>query len=158
MFRKMLREKQALSKDACTEILRSQLRGVLSVSGDDGYPYGLPMNHFYCEENGKIYFHCGKAGHKLDAVQNNDKVSFCVYDEGFRREGEWALNIRSVIVFGRIKVLSDPVQIENICRKLCYKFTEDETYIEKEIAQSAKATLLLELTPEHMTGKLVNEA
>jgi len=154
----MLREKQALSKDACTEILRSQLRGVLSVSGDDGYPYGLPMNHFYCEENGKIYFHCGKAGHKLDAVQNNDKVSFCVYDEGFRREGEWALNIRSVIVFGRIKVLSDPVQIENICRKLCYKFTEDETYIEKEIAQSAKATLLLELTPEHMTGKLVNEA
>lgn len=154
----MLREKQALSKDACTEILRSQLRGVLSVSGDDGYPYGLPMNHFYCEENGKIYFHCGKAGHKLDAIKNSDKVSFCVYDEGFRREGEWALNIRSVIVFGRIKVLSDPVQIENICRKLCYKFTEDEAYIEKEIDQFAKATLLLELTPEYMTGKLVNEA
>ena len=56
MFRKMIRSRQQLSEDACVRLLKTQLRGVLSLSGDDGYPYGLPMNHFYCEEDGKLYF------------------------------------------------------------------------------------------------------
>ena len=59
-----------------------------------------------------------------------DKTSFCVYDSGFRKEWEWALNIRSVIVFGRIRPVTDPDLAKKICRNLCYKFTDDESYIE----------------------------
>ncbi len=72
-------------------------RGVLSLIGDDGYPYGLPIDHWYCEEDGKIYFHGAKEGHKIDAIKACDKVSYCVYDEGYRKEGDWALNIKSLI-------------------------------------------------------------
>ena len=60
MFREMLRKKQQLTQEACIEILKKEPRGVLSVLGDDGYPYGMPMNHYYCEEDGKIYFQAAK--------------------------------------------------------------------------------------------------
>ena len=158
MFREMMRKKQQLSEEACLDILRQEPRGVLSVLGDDGYPYGMPINFLYCEEDGKIYFHGGMTGHKIDALRRCDKASFCVYDQGYRREGEWALNIRSVIVFGRVEFLEDHEKAIEVSRKLCYKFTQDEDYIENEIRHAGYRTLCFALTPEHMCGKLVNEA
>ena len=158
MFRDMLRKKQQLPEEECIGILKNELRGVLSVIGDDDYPYGMPINHFYCEEDGKIYFHSGRKGHKIDAMKRHDKASFCVYDQGFRREGEWALNIRSVIVFGRIEFIEDKEKIYEIARHLSHKFTDDEEYIEREIVHSGPGILMFALVPEHMTGKLVNEA
>ena len=158
MFREMMRIKQQLPKEDCIEILKKEPRGVLSVLGDDGYPYGMPINQYYCEEDGKIYFHSGKKGHKVDAIKRYDKASFCVYDQGFRREGEWALNIRSVIVFGRIEIIEDTEKVYEISRRLSRKFTDDEAYIEHEIVKSGPRTLMFALVPEHMTGKLVNEA
>lgn len=158
MFRELARKNKQISMEECIEVLKSETRGVLSVLGDDDYPYGMPMNHFYNEEDGKIYFHCGKHGHRLDALKNHDKVSFCVFDQGYRNEGEWALNVKSIIVFGRMEVIDEPETVEDISRKLSYKFTQDETYIQKEIDDYLKVTLLLALTPEHICGKLVNEA
>ena len=158
MFREMLRIRQQLTQEECIEILKVEKRGVLSVLGDDDYPYGMPINHYYCEEDGKLYFHGGKKGHKIDAMKRHDKASFCVYDQGYVREGEWALNIRSVIVFGRIEMIEDEGKTIDISRRLCYKFTSDEAYIEDEILRSGPRTLLFALVPEHMTGKLVNEA
>lgn len=158
MFREMSRAGQRLSESECIEILKAEPRGVLSVAGDGGYPYGMPLNHWYCEENGHLYFHSGMGGHKLDAIRNHDKVSFCVYDQGFRREGEWALNIKSVIVFGRIRVLENQEEAIEMIRRLSYKYTSDTEYIEREIRAAGAKTLCLELVPEHMTGKLVNES
>ena len=158
MFRKMLRFRQQLPEEECIQILKEQLRGVLSVLGDDGYPYGLPINHYYCEEDGRLYFHCAKVGHKIDAIRGCDKASFCVCDEGFRKEGDWALHVRSVIVFGRIEFVEDRERIYRIARELCYKFTQDEAFIQKEIDRFGKATMMFALIPEHMTGKLVKEA
>ena len=158
MFREMMRIKQQLPQEECIEILKKEPRGVLSVLGDDGYPYGMPINQYYCEEDGKIYFHSGKKGHKVDAIKRCDKASFCAYDQGFRREGEWALNIRSVIVFGRIEIIEDTEKVYEISRRLSRKFTDDEAYIEHEIVKSGPRTLMFALVPEHMTGKLVNEA
>ena len=94
MFRELARKKQQLSDAECIGILKKEKRGVLSVLGDEGYPYGMPMNHYYNEADGRIYFHCGKRGHRTDSLRNCDKVSFCVYDEGYRKAGEWALNIK----------------------------------------------------------------
>lgn len=158
MFRDIVRKKQALTLDECKEILKNEPRGVLSVIGDGGYPYGLPINYYYNEEDGHVYFHSGKSGHKVDALKACDKVSFCVYDGGYRDEGDWALNIKSVIVFGKIQVVDDFDKAMDICRKLCYKFTDDSKYIEKEIEAFGKNTLTLELIPEHITGKRVKES
>ena len=158
MFREITRIKQKLSDEECAEVLRTEVRGVLSVLGDDGYPYGMPLNHYYNEEDGCLYFHSGKKGHKIDAMAREPKASFCVYDRGYRREGEWALNIRSVIVFGKIEMVEDTETIYEIARKLSRRFTDDEEYIEREIRQSGPRTLMFRLRPEHIRGKLVNEA
>ena len=53
MFRKMRRSKQELTKEECIEILKKEPRGVLSVQGEDGYPYGMPMTHWYNEKDEK---------------------------------------------------------------------------------------------------------
>ena len=158
MFRPMLRKKQQLPEQECVEILKTELRGVLSVLGDDGYPYGMPINHYYNEEDGKLYFHGGMQGHKIDAIRKHDKASFCLFDSGYREEGDWALHIRSVIVFGRIEIIEDRDKIYEIARKLSYKFTDDEAYIEREIKHAGPRTLMFALVPEYMTGKIVNEA
>ena len=158
MFRELVRKNKALSVEECIHILETEKRGVLSVNGDNNYPYGMPMNHWYNKENGKIYFHCGKIGHRLDSLKKDDKVSFCVFDEGYRKSGEWALNIKSVIVFGKIKIIDDLNRIIDITTKLSHKFTQDDTYIKTEIEKYANKTLLLELIPEHICGKLVEES
>ena len=158
MFREMMRQKQQLTQEECISILKNELRGVLSVLGDDDYPYGMPINHYYCEQDGKLYFHGGKKGHKIDAIKRHDKASFCVYDKGFRKDGEWALNIKSVIVFGRIEFVRDQETTYWISAALSRKFTDDEKYINEEIDRSGPRTLLFALVPEHITGKLVKES
>lgn len=158
MFRELVRKNKKISMEECIHILKTEKRGVLSVNGDNDYPYGMPMNHWYNEEDGKIYFHCGNMGHRLDALKRDGKVSFCVYDEGYRNPGEWALNIKSVIVFGTIEVVSDQDRIVDAATKLSYKFTEDDAYIKSEIEKYAHETLLLVLTPEHICGKAVTES
>lgn len=157
MFRELVRKNKQLPIEECLEVLKNETRGVLSVMGDDDYPYGMPMNHWYNEEDGKIYFHCGKFGHRLDALRKHDKVSFCTYDKGYRNEGEWAWNVKSVIVFGRMEVIDDMNKIADITTKLSYKFVQDEEYIKKEIELYGQKTLLLVLNPEHICGKLVKE-
>ena len=158
MFREVARKKQSLEASQIVRILNSKKRGVLSVHGENGYPYGVPMNFWYNEENGCIYFHSGKSGHKIDAINADNKVSFCVYDEGFKKDGEWALNISSVIVFGKISVVEDFDKCIEIFRQLSLKFTSDISYINSEIEKYAQATICYELRPEHITGKIVNES
>ena len=158
MFRELTRKAKAATREECIRLLESEKRGVLSVQGDDGYPYGMPMNHWYCEDDGKLYFHSGVKGHRSDAMKACDKASLCVYDEGYRKEGEWALNIRSVIVFGRLEVVTDEAKALAFIRQMSAKFTDDTDYVEREIAQALDHTLIFTLTPEHITGKLVNEA
>ena len=158
MFRELARKNKEISEAECVRLLKEERRGVLSVLGEDDYPYGMPMNHFYNDEDGCIYFHCGKAGHRLDALQKHDKVSFCLYDKGVREDGDWALQVNSVIVFGKLEVIDDLAIIMDIAAQLSRKFTQDESYIQKEIELYAKETLLLKLKPEHICGKRVKES
>ena len=158
MFREVARKKQILPQEKILEILRSEKRGVLSVCGEDGYPYGMPMNYWYNEENGYIYFHSGKTGYKVEALEQNNKVSFCVYDEGYRNDGDWALNISSVIVFGKMHPVEDYEKAIDLCRALSLKYTPDVEYIEAEIERFGNATLCYELRPEHITGKIIKES
>ena len=158
MFREMIRKHQQIPQEDCVEVLKTQPRGVLSVLGDEGYPYGTPINHWYSEKDGRLYFHSSMKGHRVDAMEKCDKASFCVYDQGYRREGEWALNIKSVIVFGRIRVVEDQQEAIEIIRRLSYKYTSDSAYIEHEIQTAGARTLCLELIPEYICGKLVNES
>lgn len=158
MFRKMRRSPQALSHEEIIEVLKKERRGVLSVQGDDGYPYGLPINHLYDEESGKLYFHGANFGHHIDAIKRDPKVSYCVYGQEFQREGEWAKNVKSVIVFGKAELIEDMDEIIRICRLLCAEFPCTPEYVEAEIAKDAARTLCFAINIENINGKLVNES
>ena len=158
MFRSLRRIKQQLTQEECISVLKNEVRGVLSVLGDNDYPYGLPINYWYCEDENRIYFHGSREGHKIDAIKKCDKVSFCVYDKGVQAEGKKGLDYKSVIIFGRIKPVEERRKTIDICRKLSEQFDFGQDYIEEEIQKFAKFVLCLELTPEHICGKKVNES
>ena len=105
MFRKMRRFKQQLSNDEALKILKNCKSGVLAVSGDDGYPYTIPLNFVY--KDGKIYFHCAKNGHKLDAIKQNNKVSFCVIEKDEVDSEKLTTLFRSVVVFGKAEIMEN---------------------------------------------------
>lgn len=156
-WRRMRRFKQQLSEAECLEILEKEPRGVMAVLGEEGYPYTVPLDFLY--RDGKLYFHGAREGHKLDALRRCNKVSFCVMDEGYRREGEWALNIKSVVVFGRVRILPwDEPGVEELLRELGNKYNPDPADVERELRGAIHRVQMLELTIEHMTGKLVNES
>lgn len=137
------------------EILTNEPRGVLALLGDDDYPYALPMSHVYVD--GKIYFHGAMEGHKNDAVKRCDKVSYCVMDKGFRKDGDWWYTFKSVIIFGKIRILTDKDEKIDKLTYLGDKFfpTHEETV--SEINRMLDRTEVFEITIEHMSGKLVPE-
>lgn len=157
MFREMRRFKQKISRNECLEILRTEKRGVLSVVGDDGYPYSVPMNFYYDEEEGKLYFHCAREGHKIDAINNCNKVCFTTWNSGHKKEGDWAYYVTSVIAMGRAELISDSDVIGDKLRKLALKYFPTAEEIEKVMASSASKVQMIVLNIEHLTGKLVHE-
>ena len=155
MFRPMRRFKQQLSREECAELLQSEPRGVLAVLGDEDYPYAVPLDFVYHE--GSLYFHGAGEGHKLDALRRHDKASFCVMDQGRREKGDWALYIRSVIAFGRLRVVQDPDRAMDLVRLLALKYYPTAQEAEQEVQKDGPRATILELKIEHLTGKLVHE-
>jgi nitroimidazol reductase NimA-like FMN-containing flavoprotein (pyridoxamine 5'-phosphate oxidase superfamily) len=153
-FREMRRKRQQLSEEESIGILQKATAGTLALLGDDDYPYAVPISYAY--NDGKLYFHSALSGHKVDAIRKCNKASFCVIDDGSGTEGWW-LQFKSVIVFGVIEMIDDPVVVEDISRRLSAKFVDDKEYVDHEIELSLKGTLLLKMRIEHMTGKKVNE-
>ena len=158
MFRKMRRSVQALSREEMIDLLNTETRGVMSVQGDDGYPYGFPINHYYDEETNKLYFHGANFGHRVDAVRRDPKVSYCVYGGEYQNDGDWAKYVKSVIVFGKAELITDQDEVIRISRLLCDKFPCTQEYIETEISKDAPRTLVIAIDIEDMNGKLVHEA
>ena len=152
----MRRKKQETTREECVRLLTEEKRGVLSVIGDEGYPYAVPINFYYDSEADRIYFHCAKAGHKLDAIQSCGKVCFTVMNKGYRKE-DWSYHVTSVIVFGRASVMTDEaLKLEKI-KKFGMKYYPTEAEVDEEIRKDFSRAELIEIRPEHMTGKLVHE-
>ena len=156
-FRPLARSRQALTREESVAILQRQKRGVLSLVGDEGWPYGVPLNHWYCPEDGKLYFHGGMHGHRIDAMRAEPRASYCVLDDGTQDESDWSLWFQSVIVFGRLEIVEDGERAMEIARKLSLHFTDDVEYIDWEIRNAGARTLCFALSPEHISGKRVHE-
>lgn len=157
MFRPMRRMKKEISLEDTKKLLSSERRGVFAVNGDDGYPYAVPVNFYYDEENNKIYFHGALAGYKADAIRRDDKVCFTVYGNEQIKEEIWAPHMQSAVIFGRCKIISDDEKKIELLRKVAAKYYPDELTIEDEIAKCGKAAQIYEITIEHMSGKEVQE-
>ena len=157
MFREMRRFKQALSKEEIVEVLQKEKRGVLSVLGDDGYPYGVPINFYYDEETNKIFFHGAKVGHRSESMLKNPKVSFCVFGQDYQEDDDWSKYVKSVVVFGKAVPIEDIEVVAEWSRKLCSKFPCPDGYADYEISKDAVKTLCFFIEIEDVKGKLVHE-
>lgn len=153
MFREMRRKRQALSPEENAAVLRRGTSGVLALSGDNDYPYAVPVSYVYDGE--KLYFHCAKSGHKLDAIRRNAKASFCVIDQDRVIPEEYTSYFRSVIVFGKIQIIEDEVKKRMAIEKLAVKYAPQDNPggRKKAIEREWKPLCMLEMTIDHMTGK-----
>ncbi len=152
MLREMRRKKQVLSSEASVAVLEKGSSGVLAVSGDNDYPYAVPLSYVY--HDGKIFFHCAKAGHKLDAIARNEKVSFCVIDQDNIVPEEYTSYFRSVIVFGTARILQEEGEKRSAFELLAARYSPDhEQGRLREIEKQFNHVCLVELAIEHMTGK-----
>ncbi len=153
MFRKMRRHRQSLPEEECAAILRAGSAGVLSLLGDDGYPYGVPLSYVY--DGGDIYFHCAKEGHKIDAVKSCDRASFCVIARDDVISEEYTTYFESVIVFGRISVVCCEEEKRRAVESLAVKYAPDSAEEDRKraIEREWAAVCVLKLSPEHISGK-----
>ena len=152
MFREIRRTKQLLSQEETIEVLSRNTCGTLALIGDDDYPYAVPLSYVYVD--GKLYFHSAKAGHKIDAVKKNEKASFCVVDQDVIVPEKYTTHYRSVIVFGKVRLLEDAADMERIATALAMKYSADfEDGIPAEIDAYRKNLAIIEMTMEHITGK-----
>lgn len=152
MFREMRRNKQQLSDEECKAILERATSGVLGVIGDGGYPYTVPMSYVYAD--GKIYLHSATTGHKVDAIRADDRVSFCVIDADDVAPAKYTTFYRSVIAFGRARIIDDEDQKLATLRILGDKYNrnQDEA-LDAEVAKGFARLHMIEIDIEHLTGK-----
>lgn len=153
MFRPMRRSRQMLFPEECEKILGEETSGVLSVIGDEGWPYAVPLSYVW--QDGTVYFHCARNGHKLDAIRNDSRVSFCVVAQDQVIPEEYTTYFRSVIVFGRAEILEDPAEIRAAIEILAKKYhpSDEPSRRDELIRREIPAMAMVKITPEHITGK-----
>ncbi len=153
MFREMRRKRQALDAEEMADVLHKGTSGVLALSGDDGYPYAVPISYVY--DGNKIFFHCAKSGHKLDSIHRNAKASFCVIAQDKIVPEKYTTYFKSVIVFGQIRVMEDEMEMRAAIEKLAIKYAPEDTATGRKnaIDREWKPLCMLEMSIDHMTGK-----
>ena len=153
MFREMRRKSQLLSPDECLAVLERGTSGVLAVHGDGGYPYAVPLSYAYGED--RLWFHCARDGHKLDAIARDPRVSFCVVDRDQVVPPEYTTYFRSVIAFGRTRILEDEAEKQAAIWLLAEKYCPGDSpeHRQEAIRREAGGLCLVSLSIEHMTGK-----
>ncbi len=142
-----------MSVEDSIAVLTRGTSGVLATAGDDGYPYAVPLSYVYADD--KIYFHTAKTGHKMDAIARSEKVSFCVIDEDQIVPEAFTTYFRSVIAFGRARVLHDEEEKRAALLKLAKRYSPEETEeaLMQEINGSFQAVAMVEISIDHLSGK-----
>lgn len=155
-FRKMRRSRQELSREESIRILKEGTSGVLALHGDDGYPYAVPISYAY--DDGKLYFHGAKSGHKLDAVRSYPKASFCVIAQDKVVPEEYTTYFKSVIVFGRMRILEE-AEMQVAAKKLSIKYHPHDTEQNRvhTIKEAWQRLCMMELLIEYISGKAAKE-
>ena len=151
-FREMRRKRQQLSEVESIGILQKATAGTLALLGDNGYPYAVPISYVYHE--GKLYFHSALAGHKVVAIRNCDKASFCVIDKDDVKPEKYTTFFRSVIAFGRIHIIEDDKEKLAMARMLGNRYNpNNDESLQREIEGGLSRMLMIRFDIEHLTGK-----
>lgn len=152
----MRRFKQELPQNEIERILLKNTSGVLSVIDENGYPYSVPLSYAY--SNGKIYFHSAKSGHKIDAIKNCDKTTFCIIDKDRVLPEKYTTVYKSVIAFGKAEIISDSNEILFAIKEIGNKYYPNhDNELQTEIEKFKSVFFIIRFNIEHITGKQANE-
>ncbi|MBQ1827214.1 MAG: pyridoxamine 5'-phosphate oxidase family protein [Erysipelotrichaceae bacterium] len=157
MFEEVRKKHRALDRDEALRILSQTRRGVLSLVRPDGYPYGVPINHYFDPDTMKLYFHGDVQGNRIECAEKDDRASFCAFQERKTEKKHWYKTFESVIVFGHLKTVEERERKAEIVWKLTRGFTEDMEEFEAEIEKAIDRTSVIEMSIEHVTGKFIDE-
>ena len=144
------------SREEIEEILKQETIGYLGLS-TDGMPYVVPLNYGYI--GGKVIFHCGLTGKKLDYLKANPRVCFTVGRQSgeVRRHGTGDpchVDSDSVICYGEARVIEDlderKVALDTFNR--CYQEDAEEISLEE-----ASECYAVEIEISEMTGRQERE-
>jgi len=151
LFREMRRSKQLLPMKDTVDVMNRGTNGVLACLGDEDYPYAVPLSYVYF--NDKIYFHSAKAGHKIDAIKKSSKVSFAVIDEDTIVSEEYTTYFRSVIAFGKTRIVEGDEWLEAF-KALVEKYSGDQPEEAKHMeVTGCTKSYIIAIDVEHITGK-----
>ena len=159
-MRPMRRGRQQLDDAACRDILAQGRECVLALAGSnatDGFPYAAPVNYALHEDPDDtlhLLIHCAPAGAKLDAIAADPRVSVCVIAQADVVPEKYTTYFRSVIAFGRARLVTDDMArraaLLALADKYCPELAADQT--EAEIARFPRVAII-DVTLEHVTGK-----
>jgi len=151
MFREMRRKDKMLTSEEMMEILKDAEYGIISTIGEDGWPYGVPVNFVY--NDNKIYFHAALTGHKLENISYCNKVSFCTVTDVELLPADFSTKFKSVIAFGEVSEVKEEEK-NDIYTLILEKFSKDfipsgQEYVK---ADGPKAKVF-QIEVQHMSAK-----
>lgn len=140
-------------KSEMEKILQTQPVGCLGVvDGDE--PYVIPLNFGY--KDGRIYFHTGLEGRKIEVIAKNPRVCFEVHDAMEIIPNEqvcfFTAHYRSVIAWGTAKALDNDADKLEALKVIVDKYSEGKQY--EPIPEPGLALVTVyEIAVDKMTGK-----
>ncbi len=151
MQRAVRRTEREITTDEAMGILTAGEYGVLSMVGDDGKPYGVSMS--YALRDGAIYFHCATEGRKLEHLDTNPAVSFCVVGQTKVLPGQFSTEYESAVAFGtaaRVTGEEKRAGLVALIEKYSADFMEPGvTYLESKIDR----VVVIRIDIEYISGK-----
>jgi len=150
-MRELRRKDKQTTMEEAQALLTVSEHGILSTVDTEGQPYGVPLNYVYL--NGAIYFHCALPGHKIDNIENNPRVSFCVVGNIKVLPADFSTNYVSTVVFGVASEVEGEERY-NCLMGLLEKYSPDylkegKKYIEK----LNKVTKVIKIDIQQISGK-----
>ena len=146
----MRRFRQRLPANEVERILRNGKYCVMAVSGDDDYPYAVPVNYVY--DGTSVYIHSAVQGHKIDALRHNSRCSLCIVDKDDVIPEEFTSYFRSVIVFGKAHFMETTDEKIASLRLLGNKYSPGIDP-DAEIARFIKTVCIVRVDIDSVTGK-----
>ena len=110
---------------------------ILSTTGADGFPYGVPVHTLWLD--GKLYFHGLPQGEKLANIARDPRV--CLTGADFRG-----------ILRSHAALVSDPAEKRRILAAIVHKLAPELDALPLAEARVA-GTAVVEVTPVSVTGK-----
>jgi uncharacterized protein len=150
-MKSMRRIERQMGRDEAIILLTEGEYGILSTSGKDNIPYGIPISYVLKEQN--IYFHCALVGSKLDKIAENSRVCFTVVGKTKILPDKFSTEYESVIVFGTASTTCGEekrMALVEIIKKYSPAFIEEgNEYIER----AQDKTIVVKIEIEELTGK-----